>query len=375
MPSAAGQNIPAESQESSTMDEIQRDLTQTVLAVLFIGGLIGASLWILRPFLGAIIWATMIVVATWPAMLAVQRYLWGKRALAVTVMTLALLSILVVPFSLGIDTILANVETIVEWVKSLAAFKMPPPPAWLGKLPLLGARAVQTWKQVAAAGIEGLAARAAPYAGNAARWFVAGIGGLGVVLLQFMLIVVFSAILYARGEGAAAGIVRFARRLAGSHGENAVYLAGQAIRAVALGVVVTAIAQSVLGGIGLAISGVPYPGVLTAVMFMLAVAQLGPILVLAPAVVWLYWSGSSGWGTFLLLWTLVVGTMDNFVRPLLIKKGADLPLLLIFAGVIGGLVAFGVIGIFVGPVVLAVAYTLLDAWVRGEDAAARPAVD
>jgi predicted PurR-regulated permease PerM len=114
---------------------------------------------------------------------------------------------------------------------------------------------------------------------------------------------------------------------------------------------------------------------LIAVMFMLAVAQLGPILVLVPAVVWLYWSGSPGWGTFLLLWTLVVGTMDNFVRPWLIKKGADLPLLLIFAGVIGGLVAFGVIGIFVGPVVLAVAYTLLDAWVRGEDAAARPAVD
>jgi predicted PurR-regulated permease PerM len=357
------------------MDEIQRDLTRTVLGVLFIVALIGASAWILRPFLGAIIWATMIVVATWSAMLAVQGYLWNKRALAVTVMTLALLSILVVPFSLGIDTILANVETIVEWVKSLAAFKMPPPPAWLGKLPLVGARAVQTWKQVAAAGIEGLAARAAPYAGNAARWFVAGIGGLGVVLIQFMLIVVFSAILYARGEHAAAGIVRFARRLAGSHGENAVNLASQAIRAVALGVVVTAIGQSLLGGIGLAISGVPYPGVLTAVMFMLAVAQLGPFLVLAPAVVWLYWSGSSGWGTFLLLWTLVVGTMDNFVRPVLIKKGADLPLLLIFAGVIGGLVAFGVIGIFVGPVVLAVAYTLLDAWVRGEDAAGRPAVD
>jgi predicted PurR-regulated permease PerM len=317
----------------------------------------------------------MIVVATWPAMLAVQRWLWGKRALAVTAMTLVLLSILVVPFSLAIGTIVANVETIVAWAKSLAAFKMPSQPAWLGQLPLVGAKAVQRWEQAAAAGVEGLAARAAPHAGDAARWFVAQVGGFGGLLLQFMLIVVFSAILYARGERAAAGIVRFARRLAGSHGENAVSLAGQAIRGVALGVVVTAIAQSVLGGVGLAIAGVPYPGVLTAAMFMLGVAQLGPILVLAPAVVWLYWSGSSGWGSFLLVWTLVVGTMDNFVRPLLIKKGANLPLLLIFAGVIGGLIAFGVIGIFVGPVVLAVGYTLLDAWVGREDAAARPAVD
>jgi predicted PurR-regulated permease PerM len=138
------------------------------------------------------------------------------------------------------------------------------------------------------------------------------------------------------------------------------------VRGVALGVVVTALAQSVLGGIGLAVAGVPFAAVLTAVMFMLAIAQIGPLLVLGPSVAWLYWSGSTGWGTFLLLWTLVVGTMDNFLRPILIKKGADLPLLLIFAGVVGGLIAFGLIGIFVGPVVLAVAHTLLSAWVDEE---------
>ena len=352
------------------MKETQQDLTRTVLAVLFIGGLIGASTWILRPFLGAIIWATMIVVATWPAMLAVQQRLWDRRALAATVMTLVLLSILVVPFLLAIGTIVANVDRIVGWAKSLATFKMPPPPAWIEGLPLVGGKTAQVWEQMTTAGIEGLAARAAPYAGDAARVFVAEIGNFGIVLVQFMLTVVFSAILYARGERAAAGVVRFARRLAGSHGENAVYLAGQAIRGVALGVVVTAIAQAVLGGIGLAIAGVPLPAVLTGVMFMLAVAQVGPILVLAPAVIWLYWSGSTGWGTFLLLWSLPVVTMDNFVRPVLIKKGADLPLLLIFAGVIGGIIAFGLIGIFVGPVVLAVAYTLLDAWVGREDTVA-----
>jgi predicted PurR-regulated permease PerM len=138
------------------------------------------------------------------------------------------------------------------------------------------------------------------------------------------------------------------------------------VRGVALGVVVTALAQSVLGGVGLAIVGVPFAAVLTAVMFMLAIAQVGPLIVLVPAVAWLYWSSSAGWGTFLLVWTLVVGAMDSFLRPVLIRKGADLPLLLIFSGVVGGLIAFGLIGIFVGPVVLAVSHTLLSAWVDEE---------
>jgi predicted PurR-regulated permease PerM len=136
---------------------------------------------------------------------------------------------------------------------------------------------------------------------------------------------------------------------------------------VALGVVVTAIVQSTAAGIGLAVSGVPYVTVLTAVIFMLCIAQLGPILVLAPAVGWLYWSGDPVWGTVLLVWTVIVGGLDNVLRPILIRRGADLPLLLIFAGVIGGLVSFGIIGLFVGPVILAVTYRLLESWVADID--------
>jgi predicted PurR-regulated permease PerM len=142
-----------------------------------------------------------------------------------------------------------------------------------------------------------------------------------------------------------------------------VSLAGAAIRGVALGVVVTALVQAVLGGIGLFVTGIPFAAVLMALMFLLCIAQIGPLLVLVPAVAWLFWSGATTLGVVLLVWTVVVGTLDNVLRPWLIKKGADLPLLLIFAGVIGGLLAFGLVGIFVGPVVLAVTYTLLEAWV------------
>lgn len=142
-----------------------------------------------------------------------------------------------------------------------------------------------------------------------------------------------------------------------------VVLAGQAIRGVALGVVVTALVQSLLGGLGLVVAGVPFAAILTTIMFVLGIAQIGPIIVLLGGTAWVYFHDGVAWAVVMLVWSLFVGLMDNVLRPILIRQGADLPMLLIVGGVIGGLVAFGVIGIFVGPVVLAVVYTLLDDWV------------
>jgi predicted PurR-regulated permease PerM len=173
-------------------------------------------------------------------------------------------------------------------------------------------------------------------------------------------------LLYYKGDAAADGVFAFARRLAGTRGERAVTLAGQAVRAVALGVVVTAIVQAALGGIGLAIAGVPLAGFLTALMFVLAVAQIGAAPVLALAVAWLYLTSDTWTATAFLAWAIFVAAIDNVLRPVLIKRGADLPLVLIFAGVIGGLLAFGIVGLFAGPVVLAVAYTQLTAWVNAD---------
>ena len=338
------------------------ELTRTTLAVLFVGGLIAASFWILWPFLPAVIWATTLVVATWPIMLQVQLRLWHKRGLAVAVMTIALLLIFVLPFWLAIATITQHFDRIAGWVTSLSSFQLPPPPHWLAGLPFFGEQAASFWANAAVSGIEPLMARAAPYAGGAAAWFVSALGGFGVLFVQFVLTVIIAVILYGSGERAASLVRRFGRRLAGERGEQSVLLAGQAIRSVALGVVVTAVGQSVLGGLGLALAGVPLAAVLTAVMFMLCLAQLGPLPVLVPAVVWLYWSGESVWGTVLVIWSVLLSTTDSVIRPLLIRRGAHLPLLLLLAGVIGGLIAFGLVGIFLGPVVLAVAYTLLLSW-------------
>lgn len=346
----------------------ERELTRTFLGAIFLGALIVASLWILRPFLAAAIWASMIVVATWPAMLWLEARLWRRRGLAVAAMTVALVLVFLVPLALAVGTIVSNADEIVVRLKSIATFRMPTPPDWIAGLPFVGAKVVLAWEQAAASGVEGLLARLMPYAGDATKWFVAEAGNVGFLFVQLLLTLALAALMYARGEAVASEVGRFGGRLAGERGENAVQLAGQAIRSVALGVVVTAVVQAGLGGAGLAIASVPFAGLLTAVMLFLCIAQVGPSPVLVPAVIWLYWSGETAWGTFLLVWSLIVITMDGVLRPMLIQRGAKLPLLLIFAGVIGGLLAFGLVGIFVGPVVLAVAYTLLEAWINDRSA-------
>ena len=348
------------------MSENHSDLARNTFGVLVIAGLIAASFWILRPFLPAAIWATMIVVFTWPIMTRLQSLLWHRRAPAVAIMSLLLLLIFILPFAVAASTIITNTERFVGWAQSLADFNLPPPPDWLARIPLIGPKASSLLAGAAASHLEGLPARLAPYAGTVIRWFLGQAGGLGVMFLQFMLTVAFAAVMYAYGEAAAAGALRFGHRLAGERGVQAVRLAGQAIRGVAMGVLVTAILQSAVAGIGLAVCGVPFPFILTAVIFVLCIAQIGPGLVLIPTIVWMYWSGDGVWATVLLAWTIVVLTMDNVLRPLLIKRSAKLPLLLIFVGVVGGLMAFGLIGIFIGPVVLAVGFTLLQAWIKDD---------
>ncbi|MGE5201261.1 MAG: AI-2E family transporter YdiK [Acidobacteriota bacterium] len=345
------------------MPEKRVDLARIVLAILFLAALILSSLWILSPFLPAIIWAVTLVIATWPLMTWVQVWLWNRRWLAVTAMTLALLLVFFLPFAAAVGIIVVNSGTIADWADRLATMDLPPPPSWIAELPFVGERAVRFWQDIGNAGIHDLLQRARPYAGVVTREALSTLGSFGLVLVQFLLTVGISGILYARGEVAAAAVIRFGRRLAGERGERSLRLAGQAIRGVALGVVVTALVQAAISGGGLMLVGVPFAPILTAIAFVLCIAQLGPALVMIPAVIWMFTSSSAIWGSILLVFTLVAMTLDNVLRPILIRKGADLPLLLILAGVIGGLLVFGLIGLFIGPTILAVAYTLLQEWI------------
>jgi predicted PurR-regulated permease PerM len=349
------------------------DVTRTTILVLVIGVLLVASLWTMAPFIGSLVWATAIVIATWPLLLWVQRKVGGSRALAATIMTLFMLVIFIVPFWMAIGALLDASAQGVDVVRAYMKEGLGPPPTWVSGIPFAGDRVTTEWQALAAGGPEAFAAKVQPYARTVAAWLVAVTGGLGGVFLHFLLTAILSAVLYSQGEVAARGVISFARRLASDRGENAAVLAGQSVQSVALGVVVTALVQTALVGLGLWVCGVPHPGLLTAVTFVLCIAQLGPIFVLLPAVIWMYANASAGWATALLIWSIPVGLLDNFLKPILISRGVDLPILLIFAGVIGGLIAFGVIGLFLGPVILAVTYKSLGTWIAEKPAPAAAA--
>jgi predicted PurR-regulated permease PerM len=366
VPSRAGK--PVAGKLISKMETRQSEpfnLPRTLLAVLAMGVLIVACFQLIRPFLSSLLWSVMIVIATWPMMIKLQARLWGKRWLATAAMTAVLLLVLIVPVCFAVLTILDHTDDITGWAKSAAAVKIPEPPAWLPKLPGVGQTATNHWEKFAATSPQELSKMLAPYATKVVGWFVGQAGNFGMLVLHFLLSIVIAAVLYLHGEGAAAGVLAFMRRLAGEQGESVAVLAAKSIRGVALGIVVTALVQSVLGGLGLLCAGVPAAMLLTAVMLILCITQIGPGLVLVPAAIWLFWSGHHVTGVIFSVWTIFCCTVDSFLRPVLIRKGADLPLLLILTGVLGGLISFGIIGLFIGPLILAVSYTLLRAWVAG----------
>ena len=342
-----------------------RDLPRIVMGVAFILLMGGASLYILQPFLPAVIWAAMIAVATWPILRMLQARLGGSRALAATTMMLLLLVIIIAPLVALITSIVSQAERLAQLRD--VTITLPGPPSWVASIPFIGTKAAAEWAAIAAGGPESIAGRLTPYMSEIGAWLLAQLGGLGGMVIHLFLTFIFCGVFYAAGETGAQGARRFFRRLHGARGDEVVVLAGASIRAVALGIVVTAVVQTVLGGLGLLVAGVPYVAVLSALMLVCCIAQIGPGLVMFGSVIWLWYVGEHGWSIGLLVWSLPVVMLDNVLRPILIKRGADLPLMLIMIGVIGGLLAFGIVGLFVGPVVLAVAYTLMSAWIDEGD--------
>ena len=341
-----------------------QDLTRTTLSVGTIGLLIVSTAWIVRPFVSTFLWATMIVISTWPVLLRLQARLSGKRGLAVFVMTVVLLLVLLIPLGFAVGALVSNSDRIAAWVTSLDDVALPPPPAWLPSIPLAGDKITAAWTHLAAQGPEGFAAQAAPYVRLFIQWLIAQMGGVGSMIVHFLMTVIICAVLYTTGETAARGVRKFATRLAGSNGDRATLLAAGAIRGVAMGILVTAFVQVLIAGAGLLIASTPGTPLLCAAILLLCLAQLGPALIMIPAVIWEFSTGSTLSGCILLVFALVSMTIDNVIKPILIKKGADLPLPLIFSGVIGGMISVGIMGIFLGPVILAVTYNLLKQWVE-----------
>lgn len=341
----------------------QAELFRRTISLLTIGLLVVGSFLVLFAFLPAMVWAATIVVSTWPLLLRLEKRFDGRRGPAVAVMTGSIIVLIIIPVLAMVLVIADHTDDVTRITQALAASGLPDAPAWTAKIPVVGRKLQDRWAALAALPPDALREQLAPQARIATAWLVDKLGNVLGVIAQLLLTATVCGIFYKSGEHIAERTLAFARRLGGRDGEQVAVLASRAVRGVATGVIVTAVIQTILTGIALSLAGVPGVGLLCAIAFLFCLAQLGPTLVLLAATGWIYWSGHTTTAIVMFVASLAIGALDNVLRPILIKKGADLPLLLVFAGVIGGIFSFGILGVFVGPVLLAVTKTLFDVWI------------
>jgi predicted PurR-regulated permease PerM len=343
-------------------------VAERVAVLLLLALLLYGVVRVLEPFGIAIAFGAFIAIGTWPGREALVRR--GLRpGVAAGVMLLVLVVGVALPAAVIAPGLAAQLSAGFDAARDMLANMSPLPPAWIHGLPLVGERAAALWTRLYAA--EGnIGGVIAPY-GSAIMGLLVSIAHAAAgSVIDLLLALIVATVFWTSGDTILTHLQDIARRLGGAPAVASIELAGGAVRGVAWGVVGTAVLQAVLMGIGLAIAGVPGAATLAFATLVFSISQvLGPLIVAiwGGAAAWLYANGDTGWAIFMLAWGLImVSTSDNFVRPLLIKRSSALPLGLIILGVFGGLIAFGILGLFIGPTLLAVAHGLLRSW-RGAD--------
>ncbi|AZE60275.1 putative membrane protein [Pseudomonas synxantha] len=345
-----------------------RLLVQILLLVLF-----GASFWVMAPFWSALFWGAVLAFASWPLMRLLTRWLGGRESLAAGILTLGWMLLVAVPLVwLGFN-LADHVRDAVALIKDIQVDGLPEAPTWLGSIPLVGERLVGMWDSIDQQGAA-LMVSIKPYLGQVGNWLLARSAQIGGGILELTLSLVFVFFFYRDGPRLAMFVHRLLERLIGERAGYYIELVAGTVQRVVNGVIGTAAAQALLALIGFLIAGVPGALVLGIVTFLLSLIPMGPPLVWIPATAWLAWKGDYTYAVFLGVWgTFVISGVDNVLKPYLISRGGNLPLVIVLLGVFGGLIAFGFIGLFIGPTLLAVAYSLLTDWsatqaqVRRED--------
>ena len=337
--------------------KLERNIGWAVLLLL-----LGGCLLVMLPFVSALLWAVVLAVSSWPLYRRMRRLTGNRSTLASMLMLLGLLLILLTPFVIVGATLADNVTAVTAAVRKWFAAGPPTPPEWLGKVPLVGGKAVDSWRSLASDTAK-FWAEAQRFIEPVTAWLLRAGLALGAGLLQLALSIFIAFFLFRDGAALAERLTTAVERIAGDRGKHLLIVASKTVRGVVYGILGTALVQAVLAGIGFVIAGVPGPAFLALLTFFFSVVPVvGTGLVWVPAAIWLFHQGSTGWGIFMVIWGLGVGNVDNVVKPWLISQGSDMPFILIFFGVLGGALAFGFIGVFLGPTLLAVGYRLVEEW-------------
>jgi predicted PurR-regulated permease PerM len=327
------------------------------IAFLVIG-----CLYVLRPFLAAILFAAAVVISSWPMYLFLLNRMKGRRSLAALTLTLTLLLLVILPIALVAYNLADDVGRFYDQIKVAVDTGKVEPPAWLRKLPLFGETVDRVVRETMSSREQmmDLAKRML----DPARQFLLNGGivlGMGVAQMSLAAFVAF--FLYRDGHALLRSTRVAMDRIIGDNAEKVAVTVSHTVRGVMYGLLGTALAQALVAALGFVIAGVPGVLLLGFATFVMSLVPVGPPIIWGGAAIWLFNEGRTGWGVFMLVWGLVlISGVDNVVKPMLISRGSDLPFLLVLLGVLGGVIAFGFVGLFIGPVLLAVGYSLMREW-------------
>lgn len=340
-----------------------RNYTRIATVVLLTLG----CLYVLKPFLPAILFAAAVVISSWPLYLRLLTAMQGRRTPAALTMTLSLTLLVIIPLAIVAYNLADDVATTFGQMRYSLEHGELLPPEWIRDIPFLG-DTIDAYLRELVASREQMLALAQRMIEPARHWLLAGGLMLGTGVVQMSLAAFVSFFLYRDGKALIAVLAVMMAKVMGEGAETVSDTIGQTTRGVMYGLLGTALAQGLVAAVGFAMAGVPAVPLLSVLVFVLSLVPVGPPLVWGSATVWLFAQGETGWGIFMVLWgTFLISGVDNVVRPMLISRGTSLPFLLTLLGVLGGVIAFGFVGMFIGPVLLAVGYSLMSEWTGTRD--------
>ena len=344
-------------------------LGRAVETTVSIGLIALLALWcfqIVSPFIAPVVWSVIIAVAIYPLYLRLLGWFGGKQALSAAVLAFTMLILLLVP-SFMITTSLVESATSLARDLQEGEIDIPPPPSRVSEWPLVGQKFYAGWDR-ASRDLEAALAQARPQLRAVGHWILSSGATAGFGIVMFALSVVIAAVLLARSESATEAVRRVADRLIDQRGDELVTLVRDTIQSVTRGILGVALIQAFLAGIGLLVASVPAAGVWALLILLMAVIQIPTLLLAVPLIIYVFATSSTGLAVSFAIWMILVGASDNVLKPILLGRGVDVPMLVIFMGAIGGFILQGIIGLFVGAVVLTVGYKLFLLWLAGSAA-------
>ncbi len=362
--------------EQSVTEEDRVFVRRAVEAAIRIGIAAGLVWWCFRivsPFVAPVLWAVIFAVALFPIFRWLKSKLGERGCLAATVLTLGTLALLIVPIVMLSTSMIGSAQHLTRGFED-GTLAVPPPPEGVAEWPVVGEKLSIAWGQ-ASDNLQQFLVKYRDQLQPVGAWVVSQAAGAGAAALLFFLAIIIAGLLMAKADAMVSATTAVATRLAGEDGAAMVKTAGATIRSVVQGVLGVAVIQSLAAGIGMLVVGVPGAGLWAGLVLILAVIQLPPILVMGPVIFYVFTTASTVTAVLFLIFGLLVSVSDAFLKPLLLGRGVDVPMPVILIGALGGMMSAGIVGLFIGAVVLALGYQLTIAWVQREDPAAEESVE